>query len=92
MTITDTESLIETTIRCCEHESPFMPNATRRIMSKIGSRAVHATDPNWDVFLDELAALINGEKLTMKKLEQLGVTMETLVGWQWWMIYRDEMI
>jgi hypothetical protein len=86
-----TVDIIRCTLR--NHEAQFMPGAASRIAGQLDKRFAvrerHYLDHGW---VDEAERLISSEKLTLKKLEEHNVTIKTLVAWQMWMLYRDEMI
>jgi hypothetical protein len=79
-----TRDIIATTLRQLEAQHVFMPGALDRITQRLDKD--HYT-PSW---VDEAERAINNEKLTLKKLEAMGVTIQVLVGWQAWMLWRDE--
>ena len=85
--MTSTVEIIKHALRQLEHNYVFMPGAVERISNTLGDKITYTL--SW---VDEAEALINSEKLTLKKLEEHNVTITNLIAWQMWMIHRDEMV
>lgn len=84
-----TMDIIRTTLRNLRHKHAFMPGAEQRIAEQLDQDWLEQDRyvPSW---VNQAERLINDEKVTLKRLNDLNVTITVLIGWQLWMIYRDE--
>lgn len=86
-----TVEIIRCTLRNLQGDYCFMPGAAERIADQL-DKDWFQQDQYAFGWVDEAERLISSEKLTLKKLEEHNVTIKTLVGWQMWMLFRDEMV
>lgn len=80
-----TRDIVRTTLRYLESKYQFMPGAEERISASLDDYGQYS--PSWVVQAEHL---INNEKITIKKLNDLNITIEVLIGWQWWALFAHE--
>jgi hypothetical protein len=85
----NTLDIIRTTLRNQSSKYTFMPGAEERIVKALDEWGFppDAEVPSW---IDQAEKLILSEQLTLKKLKELNVTIDVLIGWQEWMIWQDQ--